>query len=314
MNGQDYVFEKNLQGDIIRIYDENFSSVVKYTYDAWGKILSIDGTGASTIGEYNSLRYRGYYYDSDTGLYYLNSRYYDPVMCRFVNADGYASTGQGIKGHNMYVYCLYNPVAYYDNGYCAIAWQNGYQGPCPGIGSPGCMDNVYIDAANYKLIEPILDPALLFSVTSTAAEVGVKTGLEMGKHAYQTASRPANIGSGVYAKMVKAKVTSIDKALAISDKTFTVASYAGVALETCINIDANCRAGKSFGKIAWDATVDTLILGTNTCISMAIGAAIGTAIPIPGLGTLLGAVGGYFVGLVLDVISDEPKNFLKSLI
>ena len=110
MNGQDYVFDKNLQGDIIRIYDENFSSVVKYTYDAWGKILSIDGTGASTIGEYNSLRYRGYYYDSDTGLYYHNSRYYDPVMCRFVNADGYASTGQGITGNNMYAYCGNNPI------------------------------------------------------------------------------------------------------------------------------------------------------------------------------------------------------------
>ena len=118
VNGQDYVFEKNLQGDIIRIYDENFSSVVKYTYDAWGKILSIDGTGASTIGEYNSLRYRGYYYDSDTGLYYLNSRYYDPVMCRFVNADAYNSTGLGIQGHNMYSYCLNNPIRYYDNGGC----------------------------------------------------------------------------------------------------------------------------------------------------------------------------------------------------
>ena len=133
MNGQDYVFDQNLQGDIIRIYDENFSSVVKYTYDAWGKILSIDGTGASTIGEYNSLRYRGYYYDSDTGLYYLNSRYYDPVMCRFVNADGYASTGQGIKGNNMYAYCQYNPIMLIDQGGIC---PEGFLGPCPGLNCP----------------------------------------------------------------------------------------------------------------------------------------------------------------------------------
>ena len=114
VNGEDYLYGRNLQGDIIAIYNESFQAVAHYTYDAWGKVLSVGGVMADTIGEYNSLRYRGYYYDSDTGLYYLNSRYYDPVMCRFVNADGYASTGQGIQGNNMYAYCDYNPINYSD--------------------------------------------------------------------------------------------------------------------------------------------------------------------------------------------------------
>ena len=65
---------------------------------------------ASTLGAHNPLRYRGYVYDTETGLYYLQSRYYDPEMGRFINADGYASTGQGILGTNMFAYCGNNPV------------------------------------------------------------------------------------------------------------------------------------------------------------------------------------------------------------
>ena len=65
-----------------------------YTYDPWGKLLSATGTLADT----NPLRYRGYYYDAETGLYSLQSRYYDPTACRFLNAAGLASTGQEVLG------------------------------------------------------------------------------------------------------------------------------------------------------------------------------------------------------------------------
>lgn len=69
---------------------------------------------ASTLGTSNPLRYRGYYYDSETGLYYLQSRYYNPEIGRFINADSFASTGQGLLGNNMFAYCLNNPVRYKD--------------------------------------------------------------------------------------------------------------------------------------------------------------------------------------------------------
>ena len=62
----------------------------------------------------NPFRYRGYYYDTDTGLYYLQSRYYNPQWGRFLNADGYVSTGTGMIGFNMYAYCNNNPVMGYD--------------------------------------------------------------------------------------------------------------------------------------------------------------------------------------------------------
>lgn len=94
---------------------------VEYTYDAWGRVLSITGSKASTVGRYNPLRYRGYVYDNETELYYLQSRYYDPAWGRFINADGYASTGQGFAGNNAFAYCNNNPVMYFDAAGCIPA-------------------------------------------------------------------------------------------------------------------------------------------------------------------------------------------------
>ena len=83
---------------------------VFYTYDAWGKVLSITGNMADTLGQQNPFRYRGYYYDSETQFYYLNSRYYDPEVGRFINADGQLTTGSDLSGMNLFAYCGNNPV------------------------------------------------------------------------------------------------------------------------------------------------------------------------------------------------------------
>ena len=103
-----YLF--NAQGDVIGIVDNNGSLVVEYTYDSWGKLLSVTGTLASTIGQINPIRYRGYYFDSETGFYYLQSRYYDPETGRFINADGQIMTGSDILGCNLFAYCGNNPI------------------------------------------------------------------------------------------------------------------------------------------------------------------------------------------------------------
>lgn len=110
-NGTPYYYLKNMQGDVIGILDSTGTQVVAYSYDAWGAPLSVTGTLADTLGQLNPFRYRSYYYDTETGLYYLNSRYYDAETCRFLNADGYISgIGGDVRGYNLYSYCFNNPV------------------------------------------------------------------------------------------------------------------------------------------------------------------------------------------------------------
>jgi len=109
-----YFFEKNLQGDIVAIYNEAGSKIGTYTYDAWGNCTVNPTSGYNFILSNNPFRYRGYYYDTETGYYYLQSRYYNPNWCRFINADKYVSTGQGFTGYNMFAYCLNNPVNWID--------------------------------------------------------------------------------------------------------------------------------------------------------------------------------------------------------
>ena len=107
-NGVKYAYIHNLQGDIVGIIDSNGNEVVQYTYDAWGKVLSTAGTMASTLGTIQPFRYRGYVYDVETGLYYLRSRYYDPVWGRFINADAL------VKG-NLFAYCENKPEKLIDS-------------------------------------------------------------------------------------------------------------------------------------------------------------------------------------------------------
>ena len=110
-----FFFEKNLQGDIVAIYNSMGQELVNYSYDAWGnQTVKYWNGGGTSPAQYNPFRYRGYYYDTDLRMYYLQSRYYDAKICRFINTDGYVSTGQGVLGNNMFAYCGNNPVNYLD--------------------------------------------------------------------------------------------------------------------------------------------------------------------------------------------------------
>ena len=97
-------------GDVMEILDKDGNAVVSYLYDAWGAPISVTGPMASTLGAQNPIRYRGYYYDTETGLYYLQSRYYDPVVGRFLNADGLLGANGDLMSYNLFAYCSNNPV------------------------------------------------------------------------------------------------------------------------------------------------------------------------------------------------------------
>ena len=114
VNGTVYYYGKNLQGDIVKIYDSNGNAVAEYSYDAWGNILSITYTSiyGASVSSLNPFRYRGYYYDTESGLYYHNSRYYDAKVGRFINEDEYYVFDIDYKSfeNNLYTYCYNNPV------------------------------------------------------------------------------------------------------------------------------------------------------------------------------------------------------------
>ena len=123
-----YYYLYNLQGDVIQIIDASGNTVVTYSYDAWGRIISTTDTSGCNLASKNPFRYRGYYYDEETGLYYVNSRYYDPEIGRFINADGAVSTGQGFMGYNMYAYCLNNPETFIDTVGCGAVFLTAPRG------------------------------------------------------------------------------------------------------------------------------------------------------------------------------------------
>ena len=117
-DGTEYFYLKNAQGDVTGLVNSSGTQVVAYIYDAWGNPLTTTGTMADTLGKLNPFRYRGYVYDTETGLYYLGSRYYNPTWGRFVNADSVsllASSPENVAyDKNLFNYCDNNPIVRVD--------------------------------------------------------------------------------------------------------------------------------------------------------------------------------------------------------
>ena len=132
-----YYAATNYFGDVVGLYDGEGNILNSYEYDAWGNVIgvykhehstddegkpvisTVENTDLNSIAHRNPIRYRSYCYDTETGLYYLQSRYYNPEIGRFLNADGYVTTGQGLLSYNMFAYCLNNPILLYDYNGCA---------------------------------------------------------------------------------------------------------------------------------------------------------------------------------------------------
>ena len=120
VDGHSYFLRRNLFQDVTHIYDLNGNLVASYLYDAWGnhQVLDANGienTNADFIGNINPIRYRGYYFDVETNLYYCNSRYYSPELCRWISPDSIEYLDpESINGLNLYCYCANNPISYAD--------------------------------------------------------------------------------------------------------------------------------------------------------------------------------------------------------
>ena len=112
IGGTRYNYVRNAQNDIVGLIDSTGKRVVYYKYDSWGRAVNISGTMAATVGQKNPFRYRGYYFDAESGMYYLQSRYYDPEIRRFISADDYGllSASNTVYDKNLYAYGDGNPI------------------------------------------------------------------------------------------------------------------------------------------------------------------------------------------------------------
>ena len=131
-NGTRYFYVFNAQNDITHLVDDTGTVVASYIYDAWGNHQVLDASGientsADFIGNINPYRYRGYLYDTDSGLYYCNARYYSPDLCRWISPDSIEYLDSNtIGGLNLYCYCMNDPINYVDpSGHAWYHWLIG---------------------------------------------------------------------------------------------------------------------------------------------------------------------------------------------
>ena len=136
-----YYYDRNIRGDVISIYDTNGNLKVKYNYDAWGNCTVSSETNDYVLARVNPIRYRGYYYDQDTGLYYLNARYYNPEWRRFISPDDTAYLDPDTpNGLNLYAYCNNDPINYADpSGHDPEWWQWALSGLSLAAGVACCI-------------------------------------------------------------------------------------------------------------------------------------------------------------------------------
>ena len=147
-NGELYTYVHSLQGDVVGIVSNAGELVVEYKYDTWGKLLSCTNSIADTLGKLNPFRYRGYVYDEENGLYYLRSRYYNPVRGRFISADTLLGHVGTLGSHNLFAYCSNMPVENKDpDGMDWIlapeAYGPGYGVPTVGLQAPGWVSSLW---------------------------------------------------------------------------------------------------------------------------------------------------------------------------
>ena len=180
-------FEKNLQGDVVAIYNNSGVKLASYIYDAWGNFtVTYTNGGAATAAQYNPFTYRSYYYDDETGFYYVSSRYYDPEIGRFINADDidYLGADGSPLSYNLFAYCMNNPVNRFDvNGNWSLPnWAK------IAIGAAAIAVGVIATAATGGAAAPVLVASLKIAATSAAIGAVSGAGISAVNHRVSTGS------------------------------------------------------------------------------------------------------------------------------
>ena len=267
-NGTKYTYVHNLQGDIVGILDASGSLVVEYSYDAWGKPTAVAGGMAGTLGALNPFRYRGYVWDEESGFYYVSSRYYDPEVGRWINADGELSeVGGDIRGYNLFAYCFNNPVNMDNPTGQWPKWLTGALNVVSGalqmaagaaLGATVGWTGIGAVAAGFLIVNgdatatqgvgQIVNDVTKYNIARTAVKsigktIGGKTGEKVAAGVYDTAAVAANLYAGKVglqqAGIAPIKV-NISKVLNNPlDEFVTVGPAQGVVSNYCRTIPTN---------------------------------------------------------------------------
>ena len=305
--------------DIIGILDNSGNIVVKYTYDAYGNCTR-GYTTNNDLADSNPIRYRSYYYDEDTGLYYLNARYYNPQWRRFISpANASSLNPDSVNGLNLYCYAGNNPV-----GVAYGTFSSGSAGATAGgmVSSVGCSVKNGSGSAGEKTA---------FSFTSLPAVPNYLKHTSKVIDVFSSTVHSAIVGRYLLNNGFSHTLSYIDdmamlgvnpsKGLSSLPKApwLNAIGYALVAINVVVTIYDNLQQGNSWGEALLDGA---LSLGTSAAsawvggvvganVGGMIGAVLGSIIPIPGVGTFIGFVVGAGIGIVVSWFIDDVLTVLK---
>ena len=306
-NGTEYYYLKNAQNDVVALVDSNRQIVAKYAYDAWGRIVSVtdaEGNDISAqkdhIGNVNPIRYRSYYYDNETGLYYLKTRYYSPDMCRFLNADGSIGANQDIHAYNLFAYCSNNPVNFYDPSGCYIITF-----PAEGDGPVTVSRMPWESEVSIEKVGETYIATPSSNLPNALGNIAGLTGISIGDELVKTyldgiyvAQREVTFrtASNIVVRTYVPKHPSLVRAQNYS-KTVGVISTIAYVYDMAMNF-------KTYGGFTKDFAKASVVTSVMTVIGIGIGVGF-ACLNIPATAGLLLAIGS---GLLLSMVEDHWKT------
>ena len=300
-----YYFQRNLQGDVVAIFDIYGAMVAKYRYDAWGNCIISSETTNYTIAGVNPIRYRGYYYDDDTGLYYCNSRYYSPKWRRFISPDDTAYLDpESVNGLNLYCYSNNDPINIVH-----------------GVFGKSVVANE-IGTSSYKAASKLVESANQFNLPQLPWLIASATTL-YGTGSALSAGMPILMHYAKYAQTIGDEfrlygLSPRETGLQLSNVNLKMTGLDGILLGINVGLDVydSIQRGVSPRGVFWGAKltaascVATLYLNKGI---MWVCTTVGTYIS-PGPGTAVGYVVGLAVSIAADwILGDWIADWIDSI-
>ena len=239
-----YYYLFNLQGDVVGIMDSTGNTVVEYTYDAWGQLLSV--TGDTALGNKNPIRYRGYYFDTETGFYLTGTRYYDPEIGRFINADDTAvldADYENMVQYNLYAYCWNNPVNMDDQDGYWPKWATNLAKVAVGVVAIGI--GVAATVATGGAAAPVLIASVKIAVTSAVIGAAVGAGTNAVSHRVTTGSWKGAVKAALSGAVDGAADGFMWGGIS-AGATFTTAAAKGIKIQQIGKLSPTNKSGKGY--------------------------------------------------------------------